>query len=243
MDLAYHELTSTDEAGFTSNGFGVQLWCRYTQAPANPPSTRRLAPQPYPTTIPFAEVPRCFKQFLLDGSASVDPDEGRSWEGGDSFTYAWSLVRSPPPSILSRRTLGDPHASFVQVGATVLLRPDREGTYTCELGVYDGCGATITRTFDVTVAWEQECVTRAMAQRLGFAVPLVFILALILLAGLSFLPPLNWTHPRQVMLDAMAAAVGRCNPHSLILGIRIDTKLPSPRWHTRPTKARGVTWR
>lgn len=179
------------------------------QAPPNPPSTRRRAPSPYPDTVPFPDVPRCFKKVMLDGNVSFDPEEGRSWAGGDTFTFVWSLTNSPPPSILSRRTLGDPHASFEQTDVTALLRPDREGTYTCTLEVYDGCAPPVTKAFDITVVWEQECVTRAEAKRLGFATPLVFVLALITLAGLSFLPPLSWKHPRQVMLDAMAAAAAR----------------------------------
>ena len=180
-------------------------------------------------------MPRCFKKVLLDGNASFDPREERAWVGGDTFTYTWSLTRSPPSSILSRRTLGDPHASFVQTEVTALLRPDREGVYTCTLEVYDGCAPPVTKSFDITVAWEQECVTRAEAQRLGIATPLVFILALIALAGLLLSPPLSWTHPRQVMLDAMAAVAARRNAEYKAL-VHAEAVVDAPRMHAAHAK-------
>ena len=128
---------------------------------------------------------------------------------GDTFTRRWSLAKAPAASVLARGTLGDPHASFAQTGAVAELRPDREGAYHCVLETYDGCADPVARTFEVEVAWDEACVADADAAFYGYVVPLVVALALAALATLANLPPLRWTHPRQITLDALAVLASR----------------------------------
>ena len=91
------------------------------------------------------------------------------------------------------------------------MRPDREGSYVAALTVYDGCADPVKKTFEVSVAWDGTCIERAVATRTGFIVPLAIPLALALIAFGTKLPPLRWTHPRQIALDARAAAAARRN--------------------------------
>ena len=100
-----------------------------------------------------------------------------------------------------------------------MLRPDREGVYLAALQVYDGCAAPVRRTFTLTVAWEQECVTRAKAEQLGFLAPIILILGIIFVVGMYFLPPLSWAHPRQINMDAMAAAEARRNADAVAVAL------------------------
>ena len=86
-----------------------------------------------------------------------------------------------------------------------------QGKYVAALVVYDGCAEPVTRTFEVTVSWDQGCIDRAGSTLAGLFTPLAIVLLTVLVLGSANLPPLRWTHPRQIALDARAAAAARRN--------------------------------
>ena len=149
------------------------------------------------------DVPRCFKKIEFDASPSRDPE-------GDSFTSKWSLAMAPRASKLNAHPdPEDAHASFDQELLVATLRPDREGEYRGEIEVYDGCASAVTAYFEVTVVWDETCVTDAETNMTTLAAPLGVALFVLLVVAATRLPPLRWTHPRQVTLDARAAAAAR----------------------------------
>ena len=180
-------------------------------------------------------VARCFKKTVLDGSASRDPEEGRPWRGGDAFVTAWSIVSAPPASALrGARWTGGARASFAQVGVAATLRPDREGRYVCVAETYDGCAEASAKTFFVDVEWDDACLTKSRDAALYLAAPLAAAVLCVFARALGGAepedaaegdtpdddggrrarrakrrPPLRWTHPSQVALDALACLASR----------------------------------
>ena len=210
------------------------------KAPPIPPETTRDPPTPYPETNPLAKVRRCFKKITLDGSASSDPNEGRPWMGGDTFTRVWSLDATPRSSILARGTYGDPHASFRQVGSAGELRPDREGSYECVLETYDGCARSTRRTFRVDVTWDETCVTASDARFASYCVPLAVVVFFVVVVGSARLPPLRWTHHRQVAADAAAALAARRTAEERAVMIAASV-VDGPRMREREARERRET--
>jgi hypothetical protein len=182
------------------------------------------------------KTPRCFKKTVLDGSASRDPEEGRPWRGGDAFVTVWSVVSAPSSSaLLGARWTGGARASFSQVGTAATLRPDREGRYACVAETYDGCAEASTKTFFVDVAWDDACLETSRDVMLCLAAPLALAVLCIFASALGGAepentaedtlddgtengtekkkkkrrPPLRWTHPSQVALDALACLASR----------------------------------
>ena len=178
------------------------------------------------------KTPRCFKKTVLDGSASRDPEEGRPWRGGDAFVTVWSVVSAPPSSaLLGARWTGGARASFSQVGTAATLRPDREGRYACVAETYDGCAEASTKTFFVDVAWDDACLETSRDVMLCLAAPLALAVLCVFASALGGAepentaedtlddgtverkkkrrPPLRWTHPSQVALDALACLASR----------------------------------
>ena len=207
------------------------------RAPPIPPETTRDPPTPYPETNPLANARRCFKKISLDAAASSDPDEGRSWTGGDTFTRVWSLDATPRSSILARATYGDPHASFKQIGSVAELRPDREGSYACALETYDGCARSTRKTFLVEVTWDETCVTTSDAQFASYFAPLAIIVAVVVAVGSARLPPLRWTHHRQVAADAAAALAARRTAEERAVMIA-ESVVDGPRMREREARER-----
>lgn len=96
-------------------------------------------PVPTPNLAPVAAVvqPAAAGTSLpvtLDGSTSKDPE-------GNSLTYSWSLLSTPPDSLSTLSTAGSP---------TVTFTPDIDGNYGVHLTVTDHAGLSHSTT--VTVA-------------------------------------------------------------------------------------------
>ena len=166
----------------------------------------------YQAAVP--KTKRCFKKTVLDGTASRDPEEDRSWRGGDAFITTWSLTDAPYASRLKNVDFdwtGGARASFSQTDASAFLRPDREGSYTLIAETYDGCAAASSKTFTVDVVWDNLCLTNAMDVAIRLLVPTgILILAVFISAMvMNSQVPLRWTHPTQVTYDTLAALQSR----------------------------------
>ena len=85
--------------------------------------------------------------------ATAEPSETLS-------TRETSLAMAPRASKLNAHPdPEDAHASFDQELLVATLRPDREGEYRGEIEVYDGCASAVTAYFEVTVVWDETCVS------------------------------------------------------------------------------------